>query len=154
MRKLKSVKISLLAFVLVALAAGCGREQTPSPAFPKVIATSPANGATLVLLNTAVTAVFTMTAGGGLDYRLNHRLALRLFQAEYLLTRFDNPTSPTNATGWQSNMRLSAGVVFRFWGKSRASTAAAQSSASNFLLGRQDFGLRGIGRLRHGACRR
>jgi outer membrane protein OmpA-like peptidoglycan-associated protein len=60
--------------------------------------------------------VFTMTAGGGLDYRLNHRLALRLFQAEYLLTRFDNPTSPTNAVGWQSNMRLSAGVVFRFGG--------------------------------------
>jgi outer membrane protein OmpA-like peptidoglycan-associated protein len=60
--------------------------------------------------------VFTMTAGGGLDYRLNHRLALRLFQAEYLLTRFENPTSPTNATDWQSNMRLSAGVVFRFGG--------------------------------------
>jgi len=47
MRKLKSVKMSLLAFVLVALAAGCGREQTPSPAFPPVIATSPANGAPL-----------------------------------------------------------------------------------------------------------
>ena len=30
--------------------------------------------------------VFTMTGGGGLDYRLNHRLALRLFQAEFLLT--------------------------------------------------------------------
>jgi hypothetical protein len=59
MRKLKSVKISLLAFVLVDLAAGCGREQTPSPAFPKVIATPPANGATLVLLNTAVTATFS-----------------------------------------------------------------------------------------------
>ena len=59
MRKLKSVKISLLAFVLVALAAGCGREQTHSPAFPTVIATSPVNGATLVLLNTNVTATFS-----------------------------------------------------------------------------------------------
>ncbi len=59
---------------------------------------------------------FTMTAGGGLDYRLNHRLALRLFQAEYLLTRFRDPTSATGADGWQSNMRLSAGVVFRFGG--------------------------------------
>ena len=46
MRKLKSVKISLLAFVLVALAAGCGREQATSPLSPTVIATSPANGAT------------------------------------------------------------------------------------------------------------
>jgi outer membrane protein OmpA-like peptidoglycan-associated protein len=60
--------------------------------------------------------VFTMTAGGGLDYRLNHRFALRLFQAEYLLTRFQNPTSATGADGWQSNMRLSTGIVFRFGG--------------------------------------
>jgi ketosteroid isomerase-like protein len=58
MRKFKSVKISLLAFGLVALAAGCGREQAPSPAFPVVIATSPANGATLVLLTSNVTATF------------------------------------------------------------------------------------------------
>jgi hypothetical protein len=64
MRKFKSVKISVLAFVLVALAAGCGREQTPSPAFPTVIATSPVNGAPLlgappILLNTVVTATFS-----------------------------------------------------------------------------------------------
>ena len=59
MRNLKSVKISLLAFVLVALAAGCGREQATSPPFPIVIATSPANGATAVILNTTVTASFS-----------------------------------------------------------------------------------------------
>jgi len=59
MRKLKSVKISLLAFVLVALAAGCGREQAASPLSPTVIATSPVNGATGVLLNTTVTATFS-----------------------------------------------------------------------------------------------
>ncbi|MGB2653613.1 MAG: outer membrane beta-barrel protein, partial [Candidatus Acidiferrum sp.] len=52
--------------------------------------------------------VFSMTAGGGLDYRLNHHLALRLFQAEYLLTRFQDPTSVTGENGWQNNMRLSA----------------------------------------------
>jgi outer membrane protein OmpA-like peptidoglycan-associated protein len=63
-----------------------------------------------------VQTAFTLTAGGGLDYRLNHRLALRLFQAEYLLTRFRDPTSVTGADGWQNNMRLSAGVVFRFGG--------------------------------------
>jgi outer membrane protein OmpA-like peptidoglycan-associated protein/opacity protein-like surface antigen len=60
--------------------------------------------------------VFTMTAGGGVDYRLNHRLALRLFQAEFLLTRFQDPTSFTGADGWQSNVRLSTGLVFRFGG--------------------------------------
>jgi hypothetical protein len=59
LRKLKSVKISLLAFVLVALAAGCGREQAASPLSPTVIATSPVNGATGVLLNTTVTATFS-----------------------------------------------------------------------------------------------
>ena len=61
-----------------------------------------------------IETVFTMTGGGGLDYRLNHRFALRLFQAEYLLTRFRDPSSVTGETGWQSNMRLSAGIVFRF----------------------------------------
>ena len=59
MRKFKSVKLSLLAFVLVALAAGCGREQASSPLSPTVIATFPANGATGVLLNTNVTAAFS-----------------------------------------------------------------------------------------------
>ena len=59
---------------------------------------------------------FALTAGGGLDLRLNHRIALRLFQAEYLATRFQDPTSSTGANGWQSNVRLSAGIVFLFGG--------------------------------------
>jgi hypothetical protein len=59
MRKFKIGKISLLAFVLVALVAGCGREQAPSPALPTVIITSPANGATGVVLNTTVSAGFS-----------------------------------------------------------------------------------------------
>ena len=45
------------AFLLFAFA-GCGREQAPSPALPAVIAVSPANAATGVVLNTAVTAGF------------------------------------------------------------------------------------------------
>jgi hypothetical protein len=59
MRKFRSVKLSLLAFVLAALAAGCGREQASSPLSPTVTATFPANGATGVLLNTNVTAAFS-----------------------------------------------------------------------------------------------
>ncbi|MGC2832129.1 MAG: Ig-like domain-containing protein [Candidatus Acidiferrum sp.] len=59
MRKFKVGKVSLLAFVLVALAAGCGREQASSPLSPTVTATLPANGATGVLLNTAVSATFS-----------------------------------------------------------------------------------------------
>ncbi|MGB6899284.1 MAG: Ig-like domain-containing protein, partial [Candidatus Acidiferrum sp.] len=52
-------KLSSVAFVLFALVAGCGREQATSPVSPTVIAASPANGATLVLLNTTVTATFS-----------------------------------------------------------------------------------------------
>ncbi len=62
MRKFKIRKISSLVFLLVALSAGCGREQVPqvpSPAFPTVIATFPANGATDVGTNTTVRAVFS-----------------------------------------------------------------------------------------------
>jgi outer membrane protein OmpA-like peptidoglycan-associated protein len=61
-----------------------------------------------------VESAFAMTAGGGLDYRLNHRFGLRLVQAEYLLTRFKDPTSATGDRGWQGNVRLSVGIVLRF----------------------------------------
>ena len=59
MRKFKIESISLAALVLLALVAGCGREQAPSPAFPMVVATFPANGATGVATNTIVTAGFS-----------------------------------------------------------------------------------------------
>jgi len=59
MRKFGFKKLSSAALVLLALMAGCGREQATSPVSPTVIATSPVNGATLVLLNTTVTATFS-----------------------------------------------------------------------------------------------
>ena len=59
---------------------------------------------------------FTMAAGGGLDIALTHHVALRLFQAEYVLTDFKNPYSSTGGTQRQNDMRLSAGLVFRFGG--------------------------------------
>jgi hypothetical protein len=59
MRKFKFENTWLVAFVLVALVAGCGREQARSPLSPRVTATSPVNGATAVLLNTTVTATFS-----------------------------------------------------------------------------------------------
>ena len=58
MRKLTVGKLLLAGFVLIG-AAGCGREQAPSPALPTVITTSPVNGATGVVLNTAVSAGFS-----------------------------------------------------------------------------------------------
>jgi hypothetical protein len=59
MRIFKIGKTFLLAFVLIGLAAGCGREQAASPLSPIVTATFPANGAIGVPLNTIVTATFS-----------------------------------------------------------------------------------------------
>lgn len=60
---------------------------------------------------------FAMTAGGGLDWNVNKRFAVRLAQVEYLLTRFTDPFSLTGASGTQNNVRVSAGVVIRFGSK-------------------------------------
>ena len=59
--------------------------------------------------------VFAMTAGGGLDIRLHRHFALRLIQAEYLMTAFENHSSGAN--GLQNDMRLSSGIVFGFGGR-------------------------------------
>jgi opacity protein-like surface antigen len=61
---------------------------------------------------------FALTAGGGLDFRLRHHLSLRLVQAEYLMTRFENLN--TGSTGTQNDLRLSTGLVFRFGGGPRS----------------------------------
>jgi opacity protein-like surface antigen len=50
--------------------------------------------------------------GGGLDINVNKSLAIRTFQADYLMTRFDTNDDGTNDR--QNNFRFSAGVVFKF----------------------------------------
>jgi hypothetical protein len=55
-----------------------------------------------------------MAIGGGLDWPLRHRFSIRLIEADYLLTRFDRVTG-TSAT--QNDVRISAGLVFRFGSK-------------------------------------
>jgi opacity protein-like surface antigen len=57
---------------------------------------------------------FAMTAGGGLDLNVRRHLAIRLIQAEYLMTSFDDPSTGKGAT--QNDIRLSTGLVFRFGG--------------------------------------
>jgi hypothetical protein len=61
---------------------------------------------------------FALTAGGGLDIKLSHHFAIRVVQAEYLMTRFDNVATGKSAE--QNNIRLSGGLVFR-WGGHYAS---------------------------------
>jgi len=57
---------------------------------------------------------FAWTAGGGMDIKVRRHLAIRLIQAEYLMTRFQDYS--TGLTASQNDMRLSSGIVFRFGG--------------------------------------
>lgn len=68
-----------------------------------------------------------MTAGGGLDLRLHRHISVRIIQAEYLMTRFNDLS--TGSTGTQNDMRLSSGLVFRFGG-SHASSARVEPAAA------------------------
>jgi len=63
-------------------------------------------------------SAFAMTAGGGLDIRLRRHFAIRPIQAEYLMTRFQDYSGGTTSS--QNDMRLSAGIVFRFGEKQHA----------------------------------
>ena len=52
---------------------------------------------------------FSMIAGGGLDLVLSKHLAVRAPEVDYYLTTFDNVVNDH-----QNNIRVSAGVIFRF----------------------------------------
>ena len=52
---------------------------------------------------------FAAAGGGGLDLTASRHVAIRLFQAEYLLTKFND-----GRDNRQNNLRASAGLVFRF----------------------------------------
>jgi outer membrane immunogenic protein len=52
---------------------------------------------------------FAANLGGGLDAHLNQRLSLRLIEADYLVTTFDN-----GSNNHQNLLRLSTGIVLRF----------------------------------------
>ena len=54
---------------------------------------------------------FALIAGGGADWRILPRLAVRVFEADYLMTRV---TRLTNTPGIQNDMRLSCGLVVYF----------------------------------------
>jgi opacity protein-like surface antigen len=59
-------------------------------------------------------AEFAMTLGGGVDFRLNHRVSLRPLQADYLLTHFRENDSLAPKR-FQNNVRLGVGLVFHFY---------------------------------------
>lgn len=54
-------------------------------------------------------AAFAANFGGGLDLRVTPRFSVRLAEADYLLTTFNN-----GSNNHQNNLRISAGVVIHF----------------------------------------
>jgi peptidoglycan-associated lipoprotein len=53
-------------------------------------------------------AAFATNIGGGLDLRVGSQISIRLIEADYLLTTFDN-----GSNNHQNNIRIGAGIVFR-----------------------------------------
>ena len=73
---------------------------------------------------------FAISAGGGLDLNLSRRFAIRLVQAEYLMTRFPDASTNTEDTATQNNVRLGAGLVVHLGTMdSESASAAAACSA-------------------------
>ena len=54
---------------------------------------------------------FALSAGGGLDYSLNHRYAIRAVDVQYLRTAF-----PNGNTNTQNHLMIGAGLVVKFGG--------------------------------------
>jgi outer membrane protein OmpA-like peptidoglycan-associated protein len=60
---------------------------------------------------------FASMVGAGIDIKLSRHFALRLLEGDFLLTHFKDPLSANGEErGWQKNVRLSTGIVFRFGG--------------------------------------
>ncbi|HEY6347906.1 MAG TPA: outer membrane beta-barrel protein [Candidatus Angelobacter sp.] len=57
-------------------------------------------------------SAFAMAIGGGIDAKIHPHVAIRVIQAEYLLTKFND-----GSNNRQNNARISAGIVFRWGGK-------------------------------------
>jgi hypothetical protein len=57
-------------------------------------------------------SAFAMTAGGGIDIKINKHIGFRPVAVDYLLTRFQSLTTGKQYN--QNNLRASAGIVFTF----------------------------------------
>jgi peptidoglycan-associated lipoprotein len=61
------------------------------------------------LTNSNANDAFAANIGGGVDLRVKHRFSIRLAEADYLLTTFDN-----GSNNHQNNIRVSSGAVLKF----------------------------------------
>ncbi|HKX29812.1 MAG TPA: hypothetical protein VJ302_19130 [Blastocatellia bacterium] len=60
-------------------------------------------------VGTATDTAFAAAFGGGFDRKVSDSISIRIFQADYLLTTFDEGA---RGNGVQSNLRFSTGFVF------------------------------------------
>jgi Outer membrane protein beta-barrel domain len=67
------------------------------------------------LISNRPPAGFAMTAGGGLDVKVNRHVTLRALQVEYFSTLVDN--FRLEGDKWQINLRASTGIIFTFGGE-------------------------------------
>jgi opacity protein-like surface antigen len=71
---------------------------------------------------------FAMTAGGGIDLNIHRHVAIRIVQAEYLMTNFADLSTGNRDT--QNDIRLSSGLVFGFGGNTPPPAVEYTCSAS------------------------
>jgi peptidoglycan-associated lipoprotein len=67
--------------------------------------------------NSTTQNAFALAVGGGLDYRLTRRIAIKPVQVEYFRSQFDSPQlggATSNFGSHQNGIRYSAGVVLMF----------------------------------------
>jgi outer membrane protein OmpA-like peptidoglycan-associated protein len=72
---------------------------------------------------------FATMLGGGFDLKISRHISWRVVQGEFLLTHFRDPFSTDDDRGWQKNVRLSTGIVFRFGGNPPAPPSAPMTAA-------------------------
>ena len=70
---------------------------------------------------------FAAMLGAGFDIQVSRHIALRPFEGDFLLTHFKNVFD--GQPDWQDNVRLSAGIVFRFGGDSRPAPRTAMAAS-------------------------
>jgi len=74
--------------------------------------TSACNNNSGLCAGSPTTTAFAMAIGGGVDVPVTHRIAVRLFDADYVLNRFSDNFFGGNST--QNNFRVQTGLQIRF----------------------------------------
>jgi outer membrane immunogenic protein len=89
------------------------RMHLPLHPFGEVLAGVAHSSGSLVETNAASDgnkgAAFASLVGGGVDLRATHRFSIRLIEADYLVTTFDN-----GSNDHQNNLRVSTGIAVHF----------------------------------------